>query len=117
MSDTPKFEVIDRRRMKKEEEQEGDPSQPSAAPSPEPEHESSGPRRVETESAKPPQSESALEAPEEETLPGEMPPPPSAEEMRTAPRMAWPLSDLASRDSEAAALPLSLTVEPAGATA
>jgi len=82
MSDTPKFEVIDRRKLKKEEEQEGDPSQPSAAPSPEPEHESSGPRLVETESAKPPQSESALEAPEEETLPGEMPPPPSAEEMR-----------------------------------
>jgi hypothetical protein len=82
MSDTPKFEVIDRRKLKKEGEQESGSSQSSAAASPEPEHAPSGPRLVETDSAKPPQSETAVQASEEEALPGEMPPPPSPEEMR-----------------------------------
>jgi len=81
MSDTPKFEVIDRRKMKKEEEQEPASSQPAAsAPAPvsEPEPKSAGPRLVEPEAAKPPKSE----APVEDDLAGELPPMPSAEEMR-----------------------------------
>jgi hypothetical protein len=84
MSDTPKFEVIDRRRMKKEEEQDtSSPSQPSAtpAPTPEPEQKATGPRLVEPEAAKPPRSEAPMEAPEDD-LTGEMPPPPTAEEKR-----------------------------------
>jgi len=81
MSDTPKFEVIDRRKMKKEEEQEPASSQPAAsAPAPvsEPEPKSAGPRLVEPEAAKPPKSE----APVEDDLAGELPPMPSPEEMR-----------------------------------
>lgn len=79
MSDTPKFEVIDRRRMKKEEEQEPASSQPASTPaaSPEPEHKSAGPRLVEPETAKAPEPEAI-----EDDLAGEMPPLPSAEEMR-----------------------------------
>ena len=80
MSDTPKFEVIDRRRMKKEEEQ--DPaaaSQPAPTPAatPEPEPKSSGPRLVEPEAAKAPAPDAV-----EDDLAGEMPPLPSVEEMR-----------------------------------
>ena len=81
MSDTPKFEVIDRRKMKKEEEQEPASSQPAAsAPAPvsQPESKSAGPRLVEPEAAKPPKSE----APVEDDLAGELPPMPSPEEMR-----------------------------------
>lgn len=84
MSDTPKFEVIDRRRMKKEEEQESPSSQPAASaptPAPEPEQKSTGPRLVEPEAAKPPKSETPSEAAEDD-LAAEMPPPPSAQEMR-----------------------------------
>jgi hypothetical protein len=81
MSDTPKFEVIDRRKMKKEEELETS-SQPAAAtppPTPEPEQKASGPRLVETEAAKPPRSEPPADVMEED-LTAEMPPPPTAEE-------------------------------------
>ena len=84
MSDTPKFEVIDRRRMKKEEEQDtSSQSQPSAipAPTPEPEQKVTGPRLVEPEASKPPKSEEPIESMEED-LAGEMPPPPTAEEKR-----------------------------------
>jgi hypothetical protein len=83
MSDTPKFEVIDRRKMKKEEEQESISPQaaPEPAPQPEPQQKSAGPRLVETESAKPPQAEPDAEA-EAEEMAREMPPPPTAEEMR-----------------------------------
>ena len=89
MSDTPKFEVIDRRKMKKEEEQESPSSQPAVAtpaPTPEPEQKSAGPRLVQTsspepEAARPPISEPPADAAEDE-LAGEMPPLPSAEEMR-----------------------------------
>jgi hypothetical protein len=87
MSDTPKFEVIDRRKMKKEEEQESPSSQPAAAtPAPEPEQKSAGPRLVQTsspepEAAKPLSPEPPSDAAEDE-LAGEMPPLPSAEEMR-----------------------------------
>lgn len=77
MSDTPKFEVIDRRKMKKEEEQET--SSAPAPPAAEPEKPASGPRLVE-EAAKPAGTASPAEA-EEEAAP-EIPPLPSAEEMR-----------------------------------
>ena len=84
MSDTPKFEVIDRRKMKKDEEQES-PSSPSTSPdakaAQEPAQKSAGPRLVEPEAPKPPQPEPSSLAPEDE-LAGEMPPLPSAEEMR-----------------------------------
>jgi hypothetical protein len=87
MSDTPKFEVIDRRKLKKEEEQEAPSSQPAASPpTPEPEQKSAGPRLVQTGSAEPaaanpPSSETSSDITEDE-LAGEMPPLPSAEEMR-----------------------------------
>src|SRR5690242_2153196 len=82
MSDTPKFEVIDRRRMKKEEEQEtSSPSQSSATPAAEPEQKATGPRLVEPEAAKPPKFEAPTETGEED-LAAEMPPPPSEEEKR-----------------------------------
>ena len=82
MSDTPKFEVIDRRKMKKEEEQETpSSSQPVSTPSQEPEPKAAGPRLVETEPTKPPKSEAPVEAAEED-LAAEMPAPPTAEEKR-----------------------------------
>ena len=81
MSDTPKFEVIDRRKMKKEEEQESTSSQPATPQAPEPEQKTSGPRLVETETAKPPKAEAPADATEED-LAAEMPPPPSPEEKR-----------------------------------
>lgn len=80
MSDTPKFEVIDRRKIKKDEEQESGSSQP-AAPSPEPEQKTSGPQLVETESAKEPEAEVFADSAEDD-LTAEMPPPPTAEEKR-----------------------------------
>src|SRR5579863_4872035 len=81
MSDTPKFEVIDRRKMKAEEEREHTPEKKperEAAPS-EP---AAGPRLVtpETPSAPAP-AKPAIEARDEEAL-GEMPPAPTAEESR-----------------------------------
>jgi hypothetical protein len=80
MSDTPKFEVIDRRKMKKDEEQDSSSSQPVTAPAAEPESASSGPHLVDAASEQ--STQSALPAePEEEQLP-EMPAPPTAEEMR-----------------------------------
>ncbi|HEY2471187.1 MAG TPA: DUF1844 domain-containing protein [Terracidiphilus sp.] len=81
MSDTPKFEVIDRRKMKKEEEQEGSTSQASSAPVAEPETKPSGPHLVDTGNEEPAQSASPAETEEEEQLP-EMPPPPTPEEKR-----------------------------------
>ena len=81
MSDTPKFEVIDRRKMKKEEEQESPSPQPVVEPATDPEKKSAGPRLVETEAAEPPETETLAEA-AEDNLAGEMPPPPTAEEKR-----------------------------------
>jgi hypothetical protein len=72
MSDTPKFEVIDRRKMKAAEEQE---NQPKAEPTPVAASEpSAGPRLVVTEPKSAPEPEA-----QEEQLP-ELPPGPSAEE-------------------------------------
>jgi hypothetical protein len=76
MSDTPKFEVIDRRKMKAEEEHEHAQKQPEPAPT----EVSAGPRLVVAESetsAKKPESATT----DEELLP-EMPPAPTAEESR-----------------------------------
>lgn len=84
MSDTPKFEVIDRRKLKKEEEQDTPSPLPSAPAEPDPK--SAGPRLVQSEpaesdTAKPPRSEAPAEI-NEEDLAAEMPPPPTAEEKR-----------------------------------
>jgi hypothetical protein len=79
MTDTPKFEVIDRRKMKKEEEQEGSSHPPSAEIAAVPEPKSAGPQLVETVAEEAP----ATEAPTaEDEFAGEMPPRPSAEEKR-----------------------------------
>ena len=79
MSETPKFEVIDRRKFKAEEEKEGNASQPVVSTPPEP---GAGPRLVVSE---PKQEASPVESAEEEsareTMP-EMPPAPTAEESR-----------------------------------
>jgi hypothetical protein len=80
MSDTPKFEVIDRRKMKAEEEQEHAPKQPEPAAAPK--DAATGPRLVVQENG----AEAAAQKPEsiaaqdESTL--EMPPAPTAEESR-----------------------------------
>jgi len=80
MSDTPKFEVIDRRKMKAEEEQ-GMPHSETAAPAPLAEETASGgPRLVVNDAVRESAAEhAATEAPaaEQEV---EMPPPPTAEE-------------------------------------
>lgn len=77
MSDTPKFEVIDRRRMKAEEEKEHTPTpvEPAAVP----EEPAPGPRLVVPEPE--PAEAAPAEAPEEEAL-ADLPPPPSQEESR-----------------------------------
>jgi hypothetical protein len=76
MSDTPKFEVIDRRKYKAEEEQES--SKTSAPPAAEPVDPHAGPRLVVTES-KAEAAEEKTSTPDEEA---ELPPPPTAEESR-----------------------------------
>jgi len=70
MSDTPKFEVIDRRKMKAEEEQEHAPKQPEPAAAPT--EASSGPRLVVSESsadAAAEKSAGALSVEERHTMP------------------------------------------------
>ena len=79
MSDTPKFEVIDRRKIKKEEEQDSTTSHSPAEPAPEPEKKSAGPQLVETEDARTPEAEPVVDAAEDD-LGAEMPPPPTTEE-------------------------------------
>lgn len=78
MTDTPKFTVIDRRKMKAEEEQEkspsaGVPAEPGPAPAPASAAPSAGPRLVVNE----PQAQQA-----EQGETPEMPPPPTAEESK-----------------------------------
>jgi hypothetical protein len=84
MSETPKFEVIDRRKMKAEEEQMGEqPSKPAAQPSPEKEKaagDQGGPRLVVNESRR--DAEAAKAEPEAAPEEAEMPPAPTAEESR-----------------------------------
>ena len=80
MSEPPKFEVIDRRKMKAEEEREHAPKQPEPAAAPT--EVSSGPRLVVSESAAESVSPKPVSAAvEEEPLP-EMPDAPSVEESR-----------------------------------
>jgi hypothetical protein len=80
MSDTPKFEVIDRRKMKKEEEQDGAPSHSAAESASEPETKSPGPQLVETADAGSLEAEPADA--HEDDLAAELPPPPTAEEKK-----------------------------------
>lgn len=81
MSDTPKFEVIDRRKMKKDEEQDTSSSQPASPAPAEPETRATRPQLVDTGNQEPAQSVSSVESEEEDELP-QMPPPPTAEEKR-----------------------------------
>jgi hypothetical protein len=76
MSDTPKFEVIDRRKYKAEEEKES--SKTSVPPVAEPVEPHAGPRLVVTES-KSEAAEAKSATPGEEA---ELPPPPTAQESR-----------------------------------
>lgn len=82
MSETPKFEVIDRRKIKAEEEKDSVPSEKKperdvATEAP------AGPRLVTSESPAPPApaQKTLMVEPEDETV-GELPPAPSAEESR-----------------------------------
>jgi hypothetical protein len=77
MSDTPKFEVIDRRRIKAEEEQDH-PQSSAAEVAPAPSEPSAGPRLVVNE----PRPEAAPETAATEEAPPEMPPAPTAQESR-----------------------------------
>ena len=84
MSDTPKFEVIDRRKIKAEEEKEGGeaaahPAQPEKTPDSASSKPAPGPRLVVNE----PKPETEGQAPgksREDGLAEELPPPPTAEE-------------------------------------
>jgi hypothetical protein len=89
MSDTPKFEVIDRRKIKAEEERESTPSEkkPEREAASEP---PAGPRLVTSEAPPPPAQTTAATEAVEETL-GELPPAPSAEESRQQ-KMAYDAS-------------------------
>jgi hypothetical protein len=79
MSDTPKFEVIDRRKMKAEEEKGHTEALPAAPAEPTEPH--AGPRLVVPETKVEAAPDPAQPALEDEQLP-EMPPPPTAEESR-----------------------------------
>lgn len=80
MSDTPKFEVIDRRKMKAEEEKESVP-QSSPAPAPAPAGSpASGPRLVVNETRSKPVDPAPAEPTSAEDLEAELPPPPTAAE-------------------------------------
>ena len=79
MSDTPKFEVIDRRKFKGDEDQENQPAAPS---------EPAGPRLVVTEPKPEPEPVAAAEAQDQGP---EMPPVPTADESREQ-KMAYDAS-------------------------
>jgi hypothetical protein len=83
MSDTPKFEVIDRRKFRGDEDQENQPAAPS-----EPAEPGAGPRLVVTEPK--PEPEPVAAAGAEEQGP-EMPPTPTADESREQ-KMAYDAS-------------------------
>lgn len=84
MSDTPKFEVIDRRKMKAEEEKEcgatATSSQPAEKPVPETSESARGPRLVVNEPKPEPQAEKTANTAEQPAE--ELPPAPTAEETR-----------------------------------
>ena len=79
MSDTPKFEVIDRRKMKADEERESAPQPEEPAPQAQ-EEPRPGPRLVVNESK--PEAEEPAKTPGETEFGGEMPPAPTAAESR-----------------------------------
>lgn len=79
MSETPKFTVIDRRKIKAEEEQEGKPSAPQAEATPALAEPGAGPRLVVNEPK--PDTEPAQSVEDQQEQP-ELPPPPSAEESK-----------------------------------
>ena len=76
MSDKPKFEVIDRRKIKADEEQENHGSAIPSAPEPQP-HSGGGPRLVVSEPKPAP-----VEPAAEEQLEPQLPPAPSPEQIR-----------------------------------
>jgi len=80
MSDTPKFEVIDRRKFKAQEEEQEGRERTETVPAPPPEPGGGGPRLVVSEPKAEPKEEAVAVA-EEEQLP-ELPPGPTAEESR-----------------------------------
>jgi hypothetical protein len=83
MSDTPKFEVIDRRKFKAEEEHESEKSAPQPEKSPEHEAASAGPRLVVNEGKTSAESANAeAAAPSGDDLAAQLPPPPTAQESR-----------------------------------
>jgi hypothetical protein len=114
MSDTPKFEVIDRRKIKAEEEQAGEPKvEEKPSPAPEKPVEHAGPRLVVNEGHRepePPQPEA--EAREEEA---EMPQAPTAEESHKQKAAydasAQRLEDLIRAQNPAAGAPPAVTFE------
>jgi hypothetical protein len=116
MSDTPKFEVIDRRKMKAEEEEQGSPQPEASAPaSPAEEPAASGGPRLVVNDA--PRETAAVEEPsapasEQEV---ELPPPPTAEESSQQ-KAAYDassqrLEDLIRAQNPGAAVPPAVTFE------
>jgi hypothetical protein len=79
MSDTPKFEVIDRRKMKADEEKEGRQPAVPAAPT-EPAEPSAGPQLVVNESKREGAAQKSAEPSEASQLEAELPEPPTAAE-------------------------------------
>jgi hypothetical protein len=83
MSETPKFEVIDRRKFKAEEEEQESKGKASPEPEAAPAEPHAGPRLVTTESEpRPSGGQPGVTAGAEEETQPEMPPPPTAEESR-----------------------------------
>jgi hypothetical protein len=83
MSDTPKFEVIDRRKMKADEERENKqhvPSAPQPAAPPMASEPAHGPRLVVNEERSEAATKEAEQFQEEPSLAAELPPPPTAKE-------------------------------------
>ena len=81
MSDTPKFEVIDRRKMKAEEEKESEQKSTPSAPPP-PTEPAAGPRLVVNEAKSEPAAKEPAPPSDAQGLEAELPPPPTAEESK-----------------------------------
>jgi hypothetical protein len=80
MSDAPKFEVIDRRKMKADEERETRPK--PADPAPAAAEQAGGPRLVKNEPPAELAADETAEASEPQGLEAELPPPPTAQESK-----------------------------------
>jgi hypothetical protein len=81
MSDTPKFEVIDRRKMKAEEEKESQ-QKPVTATSPTPSEPAAGPHLVVNEPKSEPAAKEPAQSADMQGLEAELPPPPTVEESK-----------------------------------